>query len=174
MPLVRQLLTHLDGAHALVYPAVAVALATIVLDGHLKGQFWVNHLVNAHTAQLGKPLFHRFGFLGGYGLDDSENTFEVSGLGLSFLSIWSQHYNRGTNCTPLGVEFRITCPHSLDVLLDISAVSQDLHYIRYREIVLLLFCIPYDANFLALKELYSDTILCEFGCKVTKYSSRRF
>ena len=113
-------------------------------------------------------------------LDDSKNAFKISGLRLASLAIWSQHFNRGTNCTPLGAEFRITCSHSLDVLLDICAVGQHLYYIRYREIVLLLFCIPYDANFLALKELYSeilvhdDTILCEFGYKVTKYSSRRF
>lgn len=101
-------------------------------------------------------------------------------LRLASLAIWSQHFNWGTNCTPLRVEFRITCPHSLDLLLDISTVGQHLYYVCNGEIVLLLFCIPYDANFLALKELYSenlvhdDTILCEFGCKVTKYSSRRF
>ncbi|MBO6234567.1 MAG: hypothetical protein J6N43_03995, partial [Prevotella sp.] len=33
-----------------------------------------------------------------------------------------------------------------------------LHYIRNREIVLLLLCIPYDADFLALKELYGEII----------------
>ena len=55
---------------------------------------------------------------------------------------------------------------------DISTVCQDLHYIRYGEIVLLLFCIPYDANFLAIKELYSeilvhdDTILGELVAKL--------
>ena len=89
--------------------------------------------------------------------------------------IWSQHFNRGTNCTPLGFQFWVTSKHLLYVITRIYRICQDLHYIRYREIVLLLFCIPYDANFLALKELYSeilihdDTILCEFGCKVTKY-----
>ena len=95
-------------------------------------------------------------------------------LRLRMAAIWSQHFNRGTNCTPLGVEFRITCPHSLDVLLDISTVGQHLYYVCNGEIVLLLLRIPHDANFLALKELYSeilvhdDAILCEFGCKVTK------
>jgi hypothetical protein len=38
MPLVCQLLTHLNGTHALIYPTVAVALTAIVLDGHLEGQ----------------------------------------------------------------------------------------------------------------------------------------
>ena len=82
------------------------------------------------AAQFGQPLTNRLCLLGGDGLNDTENAFKVSCLGLSFLSIWSQHYNRGTNCTPLGVEFRITCPHSLDVLLDISAVGQHLYYVR--------------------------------------------
>lgn len=101
-------------------------------------------------------------------------------LRLRMAAIWSQHFNRGTNCPPLGFQFWVTSKHLLYVITRIHGICQDLHYIRYREIVLLLFCIPYDANFLALKELYSeilvhdDTILCEFGCKVTKYSSRRF
>ena len=113
-------------------------------------------------------------------LDDSKNAFKISGLRLASLAIWSQHFNRGTNCPPLGFQFWVTSKHLLYVITRIYRICQDLHYIRYREIVLLLFCIPYDANFLALKELYSeilvhdDTILCEFGYKVTKYSSRRF
>jgi hypothetical protein len=36
--------------------------------------------------------------------------------------------------------------------------ASPLHYIRNREIVLLLLCIPYDADFLALKELYGEII----------------
>ena len=143
-------------------------MATIVLDGHLKGQFWVNHLVNAHTAQLGKPLLHRFGFLGGYGLDDSKNAFKISGLRLASLAIWSQHFNRGTNCPPLGFQFWVTSKHLLYVITRIHGICQDLHYIRYREIALLLFRIPYDANFLALKELYSETLVHDDTILVTK------
>ena len=47
MPLVGLFLAHLDGAHALVDPAVAIALTVVVLHGHLECQFRVNHLVNA-------------------------------------------------------------------------------------------------------------------------------
>ena len=93
-------------------------------------------------------------------------------------AIWSQHYNRGTNCPPLGFQFWVTSKHLLYVITRIYRICQHLHYIRYREIVLLLFCIPHDANFLALKELYSeilvhdDTILCELVAKLQNILQR--
>ena len=60
-------------AHTLVNPTVAVTLAAVVLNSHLEGQLRVNHLVNAHTAQFGKPSFYRLCLLGWNGLDNAKN-----------------------------------------------------------------------------------------------------
>ena len=54
MPLVGQLLAHLDGPHAFVDPTVAIALTAVVLNSHLECQFRVNHLVNALCSHLGQ------------------------------------------------------------------------------------------------------------------------
>ena len=62
VPLICQLFAHLDGAHALVYPEVAVTLTTIVLDGYLEGQLRVYHLVNALSTDFCQPLFYGFCF----------------------------------------------------------------------------------------------------------------
>ena len=65
MPLVGLFLAHLDGAHALVDPAVAIALTVVVLHGHLECLFSVNHLVNALCPHLNQPFLHRLCLLGG-------------------------------------------------------------------------------------------------------------
>ena len=83
--------------------------------------FWIFEIVA--PTHFGKPFLHRFCFLRRDGLDDTEDTFEVSGCCLTTFAIWSKHFNRGTNCTPLGIEFEVTSTHSLDVLLDIIAIG---------------------------------------------------
>jgi len=50
------------------------------------------------------------------------------GLRLASLAIWSQHFNRGTNCTPLGFQFWVTSKHLLYVITRIHGICQDLHY----------------------------------------------
>ena len=70
-----------------------------------------------------------------------------------------KHFNRGTNCPPLGFQFRVTAKHLLDVIARINRISQHLYYVRNSEIVLFLFFIPYDAYFLAFKELYSGILV---------------
>ena len=59
-------------------------------------------------------------------------------LCLALLAIWSQHFNRGTNCPPLGFQFCVTSKHLLYVITRIHGICQDLHYIRlfFKEVLI--------------------------------------
>ena len=93
-------------------------------------------------------LLHAFSFA-----FTCNDTFKVSSISHVRLAISRNHSSRGTNCTPPGIEFWITCTHTFYILLHILAFAQYFHDIRYCEIILLLLRIPYDTNLLALKEL---------------------
>jgi len=54
----------------------------------------------------------------------------ISSLSIIPLTIRSHYSSRGTNCTPLGIKFRITRTHFLNILLRVSTFSQYCHHIH--------------------------------------------
>ena len=60
-----------------------------------------------------KSPLHWLCFLGGDRLNDAKDSFKIGGLGFALLTIWRKHFNRGTNCPPLGFQFRVTSKHLL-------------------------------------------------------------
>ena len=92
-------------------------------DTHLECLLGVYHLINALSPHLGQPTLHRLGLLRRDGLDDAEDALKVSRLGLATLAVRCNHFNRGTNCTPLGIQFRVASAHTLDILFGVLTVG---------------------------------------------------
>ena len=72
---------------------------------------------------LRQPLLKRLGLRRWYRLYNTQNTFCICGLDFSLFPVVCNHFNRGTNCTPLQIQLRITAAHFFYVLLDIFTVS---------------------------------------------------
>ena len=45
-------------------------------------------------------------------------------LGFTSLSVWCKHFNRGTNCPPLGFQFRVTSKHLLMSIICLKRKNQ--------------------------------------------------
>lgn len=81
-------------------------------------------------------------------MDDPEKALCVGSLYLSGFAVSGGHLNQGTNCTPVGTEFRVAAPEPFYVLLDVRAVGEYLDYILNREVPFLFLVIPYAADVL--------------------------
>lgn len=115
---------------------------------------------------MSQPQFERLRFWRRYRLHYAEKAFYIGCLYFSPFPVHGNHFNWGTNCTP--VEIKLFIPHSqlFNILFGIYAIRQRLNDIHDGKIPLFLLLIPYGTNFLVLKKFDVAHILCTLNVNI--------
>lgn len=103
VPFVGQRLLDLDGLDALIDPGLGIAFLPIEGHSAVNDKLRVRDLVDPLPSDFCQPQLKGLGLFGRNGLDQAKDSLCIRSGDLSCLSISCNHFNRGTNCTPLGI-----------------------------------------------------------------------
>jgi len=109
---------------------------------------------DAFVADFGQPLFERFGLGRGDGLDNTQKSFCISAICCVFFAIRRCYFELYDYSVQLEEAFLFQFSFQIaPISSGIIALCQNLDYIHYRKIPLLLFSVPMAAYFLRFEQL---------------------
>lgn len=92
----------------------------------------------------------------------SEQALWISCHCTMVFTIGSNHWNQGTNCTPVGIKLGVARSHFFYILLWINAICKCFYNIDYRKVPFFYIVIPNSSYLMVIENLYL-ILLCHYN-----------